>query len=62
MLISALRLFTPFINTLLKAVFLMAFYGLMPPGEFTSNTQSFDPTRGLTLSDMFLASLLYYLP
>ena len=52
MLISALRkgLFTPFINTLLEGVFLNAFYDFMRPGEFTSNTQSFNPTRGLTLS------------
>lgn len=53
-LIDILRngLFSAYINKLLEAVFLTAFYGFMRPGEFTTGSQSFDPARDLTLSDV----------
>lgn len=45
-------LFSTYINTLLEAVFLTAFYGFMRPGEFTSATNQFDPARGLSFTDL----------
>ncbi|XDV36891.1 hypothetical protein PO909_006605 [Leuciscus waleckii] len=56
--ISSVRngLFSFYINILLEAVFLAAFYGFMRPGEFSSDTNKFDPTRGISFSDICFSS------
>lgn len=56
--ISSIRngLFSFYINILLEAVFLAAFYGFMRPGEFSSDTNKFDPTRGISFSDICFSS------
>ena len=53
-LVCALRAgkFHPYFNILLETVFLTAFYGFMRPGEYTSPTQTFSPTRGLAFADV----------
>lgn len=45
-------LLSTYLNILLEAVFLSAFYGFMRPGEFTSETNKFDSARGISLSDL----------
>jgi hypothetical protein len=45
-------LFSTYLNILLEAVFLSAFYGFMRPGEFTSDTNKFDPGRGISFADL----------
>lgn len=45
-------LFSSYLNILLEAVFLSAFYGFMRPGEFTSESNKFDPARGISFSDL----------
>jgi hypothetical protein len=56
-LIKSVRkgLFSTYFNILLEAVFLSAFYGFMRPGEFTSETNKFDPARGISFSDLHFA-------
>ncbi|KAL2080773.1 hypothetical protein ACEWY4_024566 [Coilia grayii] len=53
-LVLALRggLFSHYYNSLLEAAFLMAFYGFLRPGEFTSDSLYFDSSRGLCFSDV----------
>ncbi|KAG9262830.1 hypothetical protein AMEX_G24742 [Astyanax mexicanus] len=60
-LISALRegMFSNYINNLLEAVFLMAFYGFMRPGEFFCNTQSFDHKHDLAYSGISFSPTHY---
>lgn len=53
-LITSLRngSFSNYINVLLEALFLTAFYGFMRPGEFTSESKHFESSRDLSLSDV----------
>lgn len=62
-LVTSLRSgpFSHYLNVMLEAVFLMAFYGFMRPGEFTSPTQQFSPARGLTFSDLSFSPTFYTL-
>ncbi len=46
--------FGPYIDSLLETVFLTAFYGFLRCGEFTTRSQTFDPSRDLTISDVTL--------
>ncbi len=57
-MVSKLRsgLFTSDINKLLEAVLLMAFYGFMRCGEFTTRSLSFNPLHDLCFSDLQLES------
>ncbi|XP_048034383.1 uncharacterized protein LOC125260190 [Megalobrama amblycephala] len=48
--------FCEYINILLEAVFLSAFYGFMRLGEFASDSKIFNPARGLCLSDLRFSS------
>ena len=45
-------LFHLYLNVLHETVFFTAFYGFMCPGEYTSPTQIFFPTRGLAFADI----------
>ena len=50
-------LYGPYVDILLKAMFTLAFFGFLRCGEFTSCTDQFDPSVGLTLQDLeFLPS------
>ena len=53
-LIIALRsgLFNPYIDSMLECAFLLAFYGFLRCGEFTSPTHQFNPERDLALPDI----------
>ena len=53
-LISALRsgMFTPYIDSLLESTFLLAFYGFLRSGEFTTPSFSFNPEKDLSLGDL----------
>lgn len=53
-LINSIRngLFSSYINIMLEAVFLSAFYGFMRPGEFTSESKHFNSARGISFSDL----------
>ena len=57
-MVSKLRsgLFTPLINKMLEAVLLMAFYGFMRCGEFTTRSLAFNPMHDLCFSDLQLES------
>lgn len=53
--------FCEYINILLEAVFLSAFYGFMRSGEFASDSKLFNPAGGLSLSDLRFSFFLIYL-
>uniref|UniRef100_G3Q7Q9 Tyr recombinase domain-containing protein n=1 Tax=Gasterosteus aculeatus TaxID=69293 RepID=G3Q7Q9_GASAC len=44
--------FSPYSDTLLEAVFLLAFYAFLRCGEFTTSTNSFSPDTDLTAGDL----------
>lgn len=53
--------FCEYVNILLEAVFLSAFYGFMRLGEFASDSKIFNPARSLCLSDLSFSSSLFNL-
>ena len=58
-MLSKLRegIFSPYIDALLDALFLLAFYAFLRPGEFSTASLSFDPHRDICFSDLsFYAS------
>lgn len=46
--------FSPYVDSLLEAVFLCAFYGFLRVGEFTTRNNIFDASYDLTVSDITL--------
>lgn len=46
------EVFFSLLNSLLDGRFLLAFYGFLRRGEFTTVTNSFDPAMDVTLSDL----------
>lgn len=44
--------FSPYVDSLLDCSFLLAFYGFLRSGEFTTSSNSFDPTRDVSFSDL----------
>lgn len=60
-LVSRLRqgCFSPYIDTMLEAVLLMAFYGFLRCGEYTTRTLSFNSQHDLTFSDLSLEEHMY---
>lgn len=62
-MITSLRsgLFCHYLNVMLDAVFLMAFYGFMRPGEFTFATQHFSASQGLSFSNICFSPSFYTL-
>lgn len=53
--------FSAYINTLLEAVFLTAFYGFMHIGEFASDSKCFNPDLGLSFSDLRFSPVYFSL-
>lgn len=53
-LLNTLRLssYSPYLQSLLSSSFLLAFYGLLRLGEFTSPNNTFIPSRDLAVSDL----------
>lgn len=53
-MVAVLRkgLFSPYIDTLLISVFLLAFYGFLRVSEFTSFSNTFDPNKDISFSDL----------
>ncbi len=53
-MITVLRkgLFTPYVDTLLISVFLLAFYGFLRISEFTTSSNSFNSARDISFSDL----------
>ena len=60
-LVSRLRqgCFSPYIDVLLEAVLLMAFFGFLRCGEYTTRSLSFNPQHDLTLSDLTIEDHMY---
>ncbi|KAJ4921975.1 hypothetical protein JOQ06_027791 [Pogonophryne albipinna] len=54
LMLSKLRegLFSPYIDALLDAAFLLAFYAFLRPGEFTTASLSFNPNHDVCLNDL----------
>ncbi|XP_034091666.1 uncharacterized protein LOC117559108 [Gymnodraco acuticeps] len=54
LMLSKLRsgLFSPYIDALLDALFLLAFYAFLRPGEFTTASLTFDSNRDVSFSDI----------
>ena len=44
--------FNPYLDRLLEAVLLLAFYGFLRVSEFTTKTSTFDATRDICFSDL----------
>ena len=44
--------FSPYLDSLLEAVLLLAFYGFLRVGEFTTKSVSFNPDRDVCFSDL----------
>ena len=53
-MVSALNrgVYNPYVDSLLRATFTMAFFGFLRCGEFTTQTGQFDPSIHLTLADV----------
>ncbi len=51
--------FSPYIDTMLEAVLLMAFFGFLRCGEYTTRTLFFNPQHDLTLSDLTFEDLAF---
>lgn len=62
-MLSALKncIFSPYIDALLDAVFLLAFYAFLRAWEFTTSSQSFDPSSDISFSDLAFHSNYYSL-
>lgn len=60
-LVSHLRqgCFGSYTDALLETVFLTAFYGFLRCGEFTTNSDSFNPMHDLTISDISIDAHMY---
>ena len=51
--------FGRYLDALLETVFLTAFYGFLRCGEFTSNSERFDPLHDLSISDVTVDAHMY---
>ena len=60
-LVSRLRqgCFSPYIDVLLEVVLLMAVFGFLRCGEYTTRSLSFNPQHNLTLSDLTIEDHMY---
>ena len=60
-LLSHLRqgCFASYADLLLEAIFFTAFYGFLRYGEFTTSSDSFDPSHDLTISDITVDAHTY---
>ena len=48
-----------YVDTLLKTVFLRAFYGFLRCGKYTTRCATFEPSRNLTMSDLSMVIWMF---
>ena len=53
------RCFGPYADSLLEVVFFAALYGFLRCGEFTTNTDCYNPQHDLTISDITIKANMY---